>query len=155
MLFVLAWKPNYSINQPYDGVFNQTDDMILLSLFMRVITGQTPSLPSQDHNSSFTIGCPHLFWSAEKRYFWRGRGQAWFLPHQFEFWRSLGVRDCDCLSGWISTQAHVFYSFDCSTTFFPDQKPGFRIMWLRFLVFRSLLSVIRVWSSFRSFIALL
>merc|ERR1712242_570053 len=33
-------------NKPYDGVFNQSDDMILLSLFMRVITGQTPSLPS-------------------------------------------------------------------------------------------------------------
>merc|ERR1712242_569460 len=33
-------------NKPYDGVFNQNDDMILLSLFMRVITGQTPSLPS-------------------------------------------------------------------------------------------------------------
>ena len=35
-----------SLRKPYDGVFNQSDDMILLSLFMRVITGQTPSLPS-------------------------------------------------------------------------------------------------------------
>jgi len=39
-------------NKPYDGVFNQADDMILLSLFMRVITGQTPSLPSGTFGSA-------------------------------------------------------------------------------------------------------
>jgi len=29
-------------NEPFDGVFNQSDDMILLSLFIRVITGSAP-----------------------------------------------------------------------------------------------------------------
>jgi len=29
-------------NKPFDGVFNQSDDMILLSLFIRVITGSAP-----------------------------------------------------------------------------------------------------------------
>lgn len=63
---------SHSFLQPYDGVFNGYDDLVLLKLFIRIITGCDPTLPKGTFES---VGVtPDFYLIESKDLSWVHRG---------------------------------------------------------------------------------